>query len=77
MSNSSFPSDAMKFGGALGALLVAGVGLQWWQYGFSLLVLVWLVAALCVLIVWRYAIWHGQSATSMRCTGYDARCGPR
>ncbi len=52
MSNSSFPSDAMKFGGALGALLVAGVGLQWWQYGFSLLVLVWLVAALCVLIVW-------------------------
>ena len=52
MSNSSFPFDAMKFGGALGALLVAGGGLHWSHYGFSLPVLAWLVAALGLLVMW-------------------------
>ena len=52
MSNSSFPSDGLKYGGGMGTLVVLGAGLQWWQYGFSLVALVWLVAALVLLAVW-------------------------
>ena len=52
MNNSSFPSDGLKYGGGMGTLVVLGAGLQWWQYGFSLVALVWLVAALVLLAVW-------------------------
>jgi methyl-accepting chemotaxis protein len=52
MSNSSSPSESLKYGLGLGALLVAGVALQWFQTGFSVVSLLWLVPALALLAFW-------------------------
>lgn len=52
MSNSSSPSESMGFVIGLGLLLITGAGVQWWQGGFSVLTLLWLVVSLVVLFVW-------------------------
>ena len=52
MNNSSSPSESMGFAIGLGLLLLAGAGVQWWQVGFSVLTLVWLIASMTVLFVW-------------------------
>ena len=56
MSNSSSPSESVGYGVGLGALLLAGAGLQWWEHGFSPLVLVWLLVALGVLALWMRSL---------------------
>ena len=52
MSNSSSPSESLKYGLGLGVLLVAGAAIQWFQTGFSAVTLVWLVPALALLTLW-------------------------
>ncbi len=52
MNNSSSPSESMGFAVGLGLLLVVGAGLQWWQAGFSVLTLLWLVASMVLLVLW-------------------------
>ncbi len=52
MKNSSSPSESMGFAMGLGLLLVVGAGMQWWQVGFSVFTLLWLVVSVVVLFVW-------------------------
>ena len=52
MNNSSSPSESVGFAIGLGLLLVVGAGLQWWQAGFSVLTLLWLVASMVLLVLW-------------------------
>jgi methyl-accepting chemotaxis protein len=42
----------MGFALGLGLLLIVGAGLQWWQMGFSVILLLWLVASMAVLVAW-------------------------
>ncbi len=52
MNNSSSPSESIGFAIGLGLLLVVGAGLQWWQAGFSVLTLLWLVVSMVLLVLW-------------------------
>lgn len=52
MNNSSSPSESLGFALGLGLLLVVGAGVQWWQAGFSVLTLLWLVASTALLVLW-------------------------
>jgi methyl-accepting chemotaxis protein len=42
----------MGFAVGLGLLLVVGAGVQWWQAGFSVLTLLWLIASMVLLVLW-------------------------
>ncbi len=52
MNNSSSPSESMGFAVGLGLLLLVGAGVQWWQAGFSVFTLVWLIASMVLLVLW-------------------------
>ena len=60
MNNSSSPSEPMGFAVGLGLLLVVGAGMQWWQAGFSMLSLVWLMASMALVVLWAIKA-QGQS----------------
>jgi methyl-accepting chemotaxis protein len=53
MKNSSFPSESMKWVGAMALVLVGGAMLHWWRDGWSLLPLVWLIPGLTCLGLWH------------------------
>jgi methyl-accepting chemotaxis protein len=50
----------MGFAVGLGLLLVVGAGMQWWQAGFSMLSLVWLMASMALVVLWAIKA-QGQS----------------
>jgi methyl-accepting chemotaxis protein len=61
MKNSSFPSESVKWVGAMALVLVGGATMHWWRDGWSLLPLLWLMPALACL-----GLWHRANQTNQK-----------